>query len=254
MADTPADAQGAEAAKGKSAPDLVKAAQGLVERSGGDALAAVVKLLDEAHDGREERRVLRVELDGLKAKLPEGAVILTGDDAKAWPAYTALGKPDELAATVATGKTASEQLAAIDAQKTLDEAATLTGLKAKPLAGLLKAHDRRVVVEDVTGEDGTVRRVALVKPLTGEGESKPLADFAATDLADYLPALKADGTSGTATQTQTTTAASTTTSGHAATGAITVFPEQGSSRGKAPVVSAEQLAQDKRGTAAYNAF
>lgn len=252
MADGQGEPQGGEP-KGKSAPDLVKAAQGLVERSGGDALAAVVKLLDEAHDGREERRVLRVELDGLKAKLPEGAVILTGDDAKAWPAYTALGKPDDLAATVATGKTASEQLAAIDAQKTLDEAATLTGLKAKPLAGLLKAHDRRVVVEDVTGEDGKVSRVAMVKPLSGEGESKPLADFAATDLADYLPALKADGTSGTTTQTQTTsTTAAGTTSGATTAGTIIVFPEQGSSRGKAPgVVSAEQLAKDKAQSGVY---
>ncbi|HEU4588149.1 MAG TPA: hypothetical protein VFS11_05860, partial [Gemmatimonadales bacterium] len=73
-------------------------------------------------------------------------------------------------------------------------------------------------------------------------------------LADFLPALKADGgdTKTTATPDATKATASQAAQPVSAPVGTIVFPEQGGTRGKAPgPVSAEQLAKEKASSGLY---
>ena len=123
----------------------------LIERLGkGDERSTIDKLLDEAAEARKRIRDLET------AQPPNGAVILTGDDAQRWQQYTDLGTPDELTTikqerdTFATDLRQSRRAAAIR------EAASAEGLNADKLDKLLPrllAEDASIEVREVKDGD-----------------------------------------------------------------------------------------------------
>lgn len=173
----------------EKAPDLKEAAKTLVEKHG-DANAAVVTLLNENYKSRDTIR-------DLKAKVPaEGAVVLTGDDVKAWQKYNALGKPSDLEKGLNEGNKAKTTVAGYRKAEHNAKVAEVAGFKPTVLATLAKDLD--IEIRDAVDKDGkpvkdkagNVVREAVVK---GEGDTvTPLAKYAETNWADFLPSLKGD--------------------------------------------------------------
>lgn len=169
---------------------------------------------------RERIRALEAEKADLTAKLPaEDAVILTGDDAKAWAAYQELGKPDLLKVKLDDYDRATSEAAALKRRDLVDKAArdpqdeTRYRYKPSVLERLLTDASLQA------GKDGyTVK--------TGDTE-KPLEKWLEEDQADFLPALQ---TAPTGTQAV----------------------RQAGDRRSVPQPSVEQLADRKRASGEYN--
>jgi hypothetical protein len=97
----------------------------------GDAQAFAFQLYRDNYDLRQKNAELR-------ARVPaEGAVILTGDDAARWQAYTALGAPDEVQAALSEGSTAKAEAARLQRAQTVQQAAQAAGFKPAVLERLI---------------------------------------------------------------------------------------------------------------------
>jgi hypothetical protein len=97
----------------------------------GDAQAFAFQLYRDNYDLRQKNAELR-------GKVPaEGAVILTGDDATRWQAYTALGAPDEVQAALSEGSTAKAEAARLQRAQTVQQAAQAAGFKPAVLERLI---------------------------------------------------------------------------------------------------------------------
>lgn len=175
-------------------PNLDAIVAGLVAKHGGDAAKALAKLVDENHDLREKNRGLKADLTAAQAKAPaEGAVVLSGDDATAWAAYTALGAPADLTKQLDDAKAATGRLAALEREQVVTKAATAAGYKPAVLLDLAAAKGFDVEVKSETVE-GTAADVAYAVPKGADGKpGQPvkLADYVTQHLADYVPALTA---------------------------------------------------------------
>lgn len=133
----------------------------------------VAALEGENYRYREQRRELQDEVKALKAnQRPENATILTGDDAKAYDAYKALGKPDELATIVAERDTLATEVTTAKRDGTLRDAAQRYGYD----FDALRAHagELALTAQEVE-EDG--KRVTKYR--AGEGTAQ-------TDLAEWV--------------------------------------------------------------------
>jgi hypothetical protein len=152
----------------------------VLDRYGRDALKLAEKLAEALTDNytlREQRRGLRAEVADLKSKTaPEGARVLTKDEAAVYDAYAALGKkPDELKQAIDLNGEATTELARLKREQLLGKAAAASGFKPSVLQTL--AGDLPIELRDVDGKPA-----AFV-------EGKPLAEYAGTAWADFLPAL-----------------------------------------------------------------
>src|SRR5690348_6795389 len=77
--------------------DPTQAFQNRLNKLNGDAMAFATQLFDENYRLREDKRQLNEQLTTAQGKVPaDGALVLTGDEAKAFEAYKALGTPKEL--------------------------------------------------------------------------------------------------------------------------------------------------------------
>jgi hypothetical protein len=193
--------------------------------------AAVNALLTDAHRYREKLRVagegpykpdariaeleqenqrLETELDRVSGQLPpQGAVVLAGDEAKAWDVFKGLGKPEDVK------KALAEELPALRSKVTgtetataATEAAKLLGWNAAATVGAIT--DKGLVVSLVDGKDkdGKAIKVPHVRPAGDDkAATVPLADWVSTNAAYLTPALTATGGSsgsgGTGTQSTT---------------------------------------------------
>lgn len=151
------------------------------------------RLKAENADRRQKNKQLTDEVEALKAKVPpEGARVLNPEEAKAWEAFVALGKPEDLTK-------AQEELVALrakDAERTRVDAlrAAVAAEKWPDGAAELLADSKRadgatytVAKEKQRGQDGKEAEFEVgYITLAGEGQ-KPmrLADFA----KESLPAL-----------------------------------------------------------------
>lgn len=147
----------------------------------------VATLEGENYRYREQRRELQDEVKALKAnQKPEGAVILTGDEATAYGAYRELGKPDEIKTWLDERQSLSTQVATAQRDGTLRDAAGAAGFKFAVLKD--RAGDLPIEIREVEVEGKKVNR-AFVKP--EGGQEAELTAYAEQHWGDYLPALQA---------------------------------------------------------------
>lgn len=163
----------------------------VLQQYGGDAIRMadrVAELERENYRYREQKRDLTTEMTTLKGKqVPEGAVVLTGADVTAYEAYAALGKPDEVKARLTERDTLAAEVAATKREKSLAEVAEAAGWNPAPLKRI--GADREYELRDATA-DGKAVKVPYIK----DGDTfKPLAEYAASEWSDVLPALQASG-------------------------------------------------------------
>jgi len=142
----------------------------------------VADLLTDNNQLRKQRTDLREEITTLKAKVaPEGARILTADEAADYAAYAALGNPDAVKQALDANGEATAELARLKRAEKLRTAAEAAGYKPSVLTTL--AGDLDIQTE---AKDGATL-VYVVK----DNEKTALADYAKTNWADFLPALEA---------------------------------------------------------------
>lgn len=161
------------------------------KNDGFEALAA-----KHSNDGVGLARNLWDQLQAANAKVtelnskvaPEGAVVLTGDQVKAWNRYTGLGKPEEIETKLTEGTAAIEKVVKFEREKHIGEVAKLVGFDADVLGTLAKDLEFEIADETVKGKTVKIAKVKDGDKLT------PLADYAATAWPKFLPSLKAGAT------------------------------------------------------------
>jgi ABC-type amino acid transport substrate-binding protein len=182
-ADTEADPQGGASGKVRASELRAQLGTQVDETALMRLLEKQAELLTDNSQLREQRRTLRQEVTELKSKVaPEGARILTADEAKVYDAYAALGKPDDVKKALEANSTATAELTTLKHEKHIALVAEASGFRPAVLAKL--AGDLDIQVRPV--KDG--------KPLVvvvADGAETALADYAQTNWADFLPALQA---------------------------------------------------------------
>lgn len=156
-----------------------------------DARRQARQARDDANAANAEARNLRRQLE---QSTPEGSIQLTAEEAAAWEAYKALGEPATLQTTIDAASEASAELARLQRQDLIRKSAELAGFSAGILADLDRANPG-LHFEIAEAEDGS--RQAMIKP-GEEADPVPLAQYAETAWAQYLPVLRPAQGSGPA--------------------------------------------------------
>lgn len=190
---------------------------------------------------------MQKEIDRLRGlldqQLPHGAVVLKGDEAKAWAAYQALGKPEDLAKVVSERDTLATKLADADARTARHAAVeqgaaalgwNLTALRAVADDKQLTLSMREVEVDDGKGAKVKKSLPHVVRKDDKGAESYELLDAVVQrDHAAYLPMLTAaSGAAGGAASGAGGSGGGSTAGGTAA-GTGPAYPPQGAG-GTAP--------------------
>lgn len=163
------------------APDLAKLVDAAVAKHG-DGTSALKAIISDNYS-------LRDDLKATKAKLPEkGSIVLSGDDAKAWGAYSQLGKPSDLKKALDEGETAKKEAGTFKRKEHHHEVAGVAGFKPTVLDKLASTDNLTLVVKDEKDKAGKPVKVAYVQ---GEGDAvTPLTEYADKNWKEFLPALK----------------------------------------------------------------
>lgn len=137
---------------------------------------------NEAKNLRERLRAAETKLAGFEG---EGVTVLRGDEAAAYREYATLGKPAEIKTKLAQTDTLAAELGTLKRDATLRQVAEVAGYKPAVLTRL--GGDREYAIKDETVDGKAVKR-AYIKTEQGE---QPLTEYAASEWADFLPALSA---------------------------------------------------------------
>lgn len=176
-------------AQGKIKPSDVLARYGQTAES---ALRMAEKLAESENANyrlRERNRVLTQERDAAKGKqAPDGATVLSADEAKLWAAYQVLGKPDELKTAIETDKTGQERLSKLERDALIRDAAEAHGYKAAALSKLPSLAGKTILVEDGQHEGKTIKR-AFVQH---EGAKVALPDYITQHDPEFVAALPSE--------------------------------------------------------------
>lgn len=156
----------------------------VVKAAKGDPSEVNEKLMAENYKLRRQRDESRTG-----PKVGPGDVVLTGDDAKAWESYRKLGDPKELKKSLDAGQQAIADREEAATAEVNEKAGALAGLRPKLFAKLAKAEGLKLTI-DRSSKDGKEIEVPYV--VDGEGKKTNLADYAAREWRDDLPALKAE--------------------------------------------------------------
>jgi uncharacterized protein YjbJ (UPF0337 family) len=116
-----------------------------------------------------ENAEYRGKIKDLKGKVPEGSIVLTGDDLKAYEAYQALGKAEDVEARLKAATEAQEKLRGYEKQEQFTTAAKAAKMNSNALAKLYGDH---TLIVEGSGEDAKV----YVSVTDGEKESKVTLD------------------------------------------------------------------------------
>jgi hypothetical protein len=175
-ADTDVDPQGGASGKTR--------ASDVLDQYGRDGIKIAEKLAEVLTDNsqlREQRRSLREEVTTLKAKVaPDGARVLTAEEAKAYDAYAALGKPEDVKKALEANSEATAKLAKLERSERLRAAAEAAGYKPSVLERL---------ASDLTIEVRPVKDSAPLVVVVADGQETALADYAEKEWKDFLPSL-----------------------------------------------------------------
>lgn len=180
--EAPADGGAGGAGKPAAAPapatdEIIKGLQNLINRQGGES-EALKLLYNDNHALRETNRELKAKVPG------EGAVVLTGDSAKAWNEYQTLGKPDELKTKITEHQALQSEVNGYRKVETINNVAAVSGYNAQALRQLGQNLDYNI--KEVTVDNKTVKQ-AFVK--VGDAET-PLDQYAQANWATFMPVLK----------------------------------------------------------------
>lgn len=174
----------------ETTPNPAAGFQALLDAHKQDALGVASKLFDDNFQLREKNRELKKQVPA------DGAVVLVGDDAKAWEAFKAVGiKADELQSTIDKVAALEKENKDLASMENLREIADLglegSKLKLSVLKDQLSGRFPDAVISFKTEKDadGKEAKVAYIKKTADAAETK-FEDFAKADLADYLPSLK----------------------------------------------------------------
>lgn len=154
---------------------------------------AIDVLWRDAKRARVGKQRLSAELDELKktTALPDGGVVLKGEDAKKWAAFVKLGKtPEELATTLTTHAELSAKVETQDRNVVVGKAAKAAKFNDAALIQLVTDKKLNVVLktEKVDGKDV---EVAYVQPPEANAAPVKLTDYVDTHLSVYKPSLLA---------------------------------------------------------------
>lgn len=184
-------------------PEVQAAFDRALAANNGQATILAQRLFDENFHLREDKRKLNDDLKAVKDKLPEGAVVLSKEDAAAFEAYKALGKPEDVKKSLDEKTKNDGELADLKFKQLIGDAAQAHGFKPNVLADIVKAKGMSIEIGETEVDDGKGGKVK--KPaafvLTNEGKSKVnLSDYARDNLSDYLPSLAAQAGQGAGQQ------------------------------------------------------
>lgn len=158
-----------------------------------DATALAQQLFTENYTLREDKRKLNARVEELQGKQPaEGAVVLTGDEAKTWGAIKELNlSADDIKAKLQSSTETAAELSRLKRQSLIREAAETEGYKHTVLDTLIGA-DMPLELKEVD-KDGKKVKQAFVKV---DEQELSLSDYITTHKADFLPALKVETGNG----------------------------------------------------------
>jgi hypothetical protein len=162
--------------------DWQQALSNLIRREGGaDATAQL--LFQENREHRQRIRELEQRVPG------EGAVVLSGDQAQAWQTYQGLGAPTDVQQRLTAAEQAQQELSGLRRAEQVRSVAEAAGYRPTVLERLAEGLTLELREEQ---RDGQTARVPYVVTKSEQGEQRtPLAEYAQTHWADFLPALSA---------------------------------------------------------------
>ena len=145
-------------------------------RFNGETVRMASRISDVEHDNFNYREKLRdrdARIKELEGKVPSAeSVILTKEQAAQWEAYQQIGKPEDVAKELDSGRAAITKNAARDKAETLEAAAKSVGFKPgllKLLAPTLDVQMREVEVENEDGQKSKVQRPFVI---TKDGDNE----------------------------------------------------------------------------------
>lgn len=158
----------------------------------------VAELENRNYQLRESNRTIGLERDALKGKAaPDGAVVLTADQAKLWEAYQGLGKPEDVTKALKDRDDAQTELGTFRRNAQIQQAAEAHGYKATALGKIPSLAGKAIETREIEADGQKVKR-SFVK----DGDKETALDaYIQEHDAELLPALTADG-GGTNTQRQ----------------------------------------------------
>lgn len=177
-------------AEGEDPDKAARNLQSLLDKNNGNATVLAGQLLAENAEYRRKNGELSGQLATAQAQVPEGAVVLTKEQAAQWTEYQALGAPAEVKTKVETGAQATERLAGFEKKETLRSVAERVGYKPSVLERL--GGDLTFEELEVAGEKEG-ERVKTYGVKGADGKVQPLAEYAQANWSDFLPALSAQG-------------------------------------------------------------
>ncbi len=138
-----------------------------------------------ARDLYGQLQAANARVSELSGKVPaDGAIVLAGDDAKAWGKYRNLGKPDEIKTQLDEGTTARGEVAKYARERAVSTVAKAAGFDPDVLGTLAGELEFEVADETVKGKPA---KVAYVK----DGDKKtPLDKYAEANWPKFLPSLR----------------------------------------------------------------
>lgn len=154
------------------------------------------KQRDKIREAHGETDRVTTELRDARKTVPDGGQVLTADDAKAFKAYQELGKPDDLKKTVEQKAELEAKVSRSEWAKTAADAADAHEWKPEVLQKLPGAEKLRFEVKEET-VDGEKVKVAYVTTDQQGATPQKLADYAAANWKEFLPALESEDASDT---------------------------------------------------------
>jgi|GEM_PF-3274317 hypothetical protein len=121
----------------------------------------VMRILEKQADLLSDNHKLRERVRKLR-DVPANAVVLSGDDATAWEAYVALGKPDEVKQQIAAKGEAEQQLKTLQRDATLRDVREVTGYDLDVLRDI-GGSDWQYSIKEEQGEGDETHKVVYVK-------------------------------------------------------------------------------------------
>lgn len=205
----------------------------------GSERKALEVLADESLTLRRQKAAWKQRAEKAEARAPEGATVLSADEAKEWAALQAAKRPvADLLKLAEEHGTLTTQLAERDRRDVVRQAAGAAGYRDSVLLDLVQAKGLAVEVrtEEVADAKGQKKStpVPYVRP-AGDDKATPekLVDYVAKHLADYVPALQVEAGTGSPGGSS--------------------YPTQRPTRGTAPAaLSEEERVTQKRATGAYS--